>query len=175
MGLAHRSLASPCHSFANAIPPEGTPGSCWGWTLAGCHFLLQCMKVKSESEAIQLCPTLQDPMDCSLPGSSIHGILQARTPEWVATAFSEIVVDWLPKCPQLLSPCSFPVQHAQLLPYKGRTLSLPPESRLTLQLVLINRKSQKSPHTRCELRFQDFDLFCSLPWNLATSMWTSLN
>ena len=51
------------------------------------------MKVISESEAIQLCPTLQDPMDYSLQGSSIHGILQARTPEWVATAFSEIVVD----------------------------------------------------------------------------------
>ena len=48
----------------------------------GCHFLLQCMKVKSESEVAQSCPTLGDPMDCSLPGSSVHGIFQARVLEW---------------------------------------------------------------------------------------------
>ena len=47
-------------------------------TGVSCHFLLQCVKVKSESEVVQLCPTLSDPMDCSLPGSSIHGIFQAR-------------------------------------------------------------------------------------------------
>ena len=47
----------------------------------GCHFLLQCMKVKSESEVAQSCPTLSDPMDCSLPGFSIHGIFQAATEE----------------------------------------------------------------------------------------------
>ena len=52
-------------------------------TGVGCHFLLQCMKVKSESEVAQSCPTLSDPMDCSLPGSSIHGIFQARVLEWV--------------------------------------------------------------------------------------------
>ena len=50
----------------------------------GCHFLLQGMKVESESEVAQLCPTLSDPMDCSLPGSSIHGIFQARLLEWGA-------------------------------------------------------------------------------------------
>ena len=50
----------------------------------GCHFLLQCMKVKSDSKVTQSCPTLSDPMDCSPPGSSVHGILQARIPEWVA-------------------------------------------------------------------------------------------
>ena len=55
----------------------------------GCHFLLQCMKVKSESEVAQSCPTLCDLMDCSLPGSSIHGIFQARVLEWGAIAFSE--------------------------------------------------------------------------------------
>ena len=54
----------------------------------GCHFLLQCMKVKSESEVAQLCLTLSDLMDCSLPGSSVHGIFQARVLEWVAVAFS---------------------------------------------------------------------------------------
>ena len=48
----------------------------------GCHFLLQCMKVKSESEVAQSCPTLSDPMDCSLPGSSVLGIFQARVLEW---------------------------------------------------------------------------------------------
>ena len=57
-------------------------------TGAGCHFLLQCMKVKSESEVTQSCPTVSDPMDCSLPGSSIHGIFQARVLEWGAIAFS---------------------------------------------------------------------------------------
>ena len=46
------------------------------------------MKVKSESEVTQSCPTLSDPMDCSLPGSSVHGIFQARVLEWVAIAFS---------------------------------------------------------------------------------------
>ena len=60
-------------------------------TGVGCHFLLQCMKVKSESEVTQSCPTLSDPMDCSLPGSSIHGIFQARVLEWVAIAFSGIL------------------------------------------------------------------------------------
>ena len=54
----------------------------------GCHFLLQCMKVKSESEVAQSCPTLRDPMDCTLPGSSAHGIFQARVLEWGAIAFS---------------------------------------------------------------------------------------
>ena len=54
----------------------------------GCHFLLQCMKVKSESEVAQSCPTLSDPMDWSLRGSSVHGIFQTRVLEWGAIAFS---------------------------------------------------------------------------------------
>ena len=57
----------------------------------GCHFLLQCMKVKSESEVAQLCPTLSHPMDGSLPGSSIHGIFQASVLEWDAIAFSKYI------------------------------------------------------------------------------------
>ena len=65
--------------------PWDSPGKNTG---VGCHFLLQCMKVKSESEVTQLCLTLSDPMDHSLPGSSVHGILQARVLEWVAIAFS---------------------------------------------------------------------------------------
>ena len=55
----------------------------------GCYFLFQCMKVKSKSEVAQSCPTLSDPMDCSLPGSSIHRIFQARVLEWGAIAFSD--------------------------------------------------------------------------------------
>ena len=57
-------------------------------TGVGCHFLLQCVKVKSESEVAQSCPTLGDPMDCSPPGSSVHWIFQARALEWGAIAFS---------------------------------------------------------------------------------------
>ena len=65
--------------------PWDSPGKNTG---VGCHFLLQCMKVKSESEVIQSCPAPSDPMDCRPPGSSIHGIFQARVLEWVAIAFS---------------------------------------------------------------------------------------
>ena len=65
--------------------PWDSPGKNTG---VGCHFLLQRMKVKSESEVTQSCLTLSDPMDCSLPGSSAHGIFQARVLEWVAIAFS---------------------------------------------------------------------------------------
>ena len=56
-------------------------------TGVGYHFLLQCMKVKRESEVAQSCPTRSDPKDCSLPGSSVHGIFQARVLEWGAIAF----------------------------------------------------------------------------------------
>ena len=80
--------------------PWDSPGKNTG---VGCHFLLQCMKVKSESEVTQLCPILSYPMDCSLPCSSIHGIFQARVLEWGAIAFSgtlsqkySILMDLLP-------------------------------------------------------------------------------
>ena len=66
--------------------PQDSPGKNTG---VGCHFLLQCMKVKSESEAAQSCLTVHDPMDCNLPGSSVHGLFQARVLEWVSIAFSE--------------------------------------------------------------------------------------
>ena len=65
--------------------PWDSPGKNTG---VGCYFLLQCMKVKSESEVTQLCPTPSDPMDYSLPGSSIHGIFPARVLVWGAIAFS---------------------------------------------------------------------------------------
>ena len=68
--------------------PWDSPGKNTG---VGCHFLLQCRKVKSESEVAQSCPTLRDPMDCSLPVSFVHGIFQTRVLEWVAIALSVLL------------------------------------------------------------------------------------
>ena len=65
--------------------PWDSPGKNTG---VGCYFLLQCIKVKSERSRSAVCPTVCDPMDCSPPGSSVHGILQARGLAWAATAFS---------------------------------------------------------------------------------------
>ena len=65
--------------------PWDSPGKNTG---VGCHFLLQCRKVTSGSEVAQSYPTLSDPMDCSLPGTSVHGIFHAKVLEWVAIAFS---------------------------------------------------------------------------------------
>ena len=75
--------------------PWDSPGKNTG---VGCHFLLQWIKVISEREVAQSYPTLSDPMDCSLPGSSAHGIFQARVLEWVAIALSgesyELCIIW---------------------------------------------------------------------------------
>ena len=83
-----------------ATPDSSPPGySILGFSMqptgVGCHFLLQCMTVKSESEVTQWCPTLSYPMDCSLSVSSIHGIFQARVLEWVAVAFSTTLLKLL--------------------------------------------------------------------------------
>ena len=75
--------------------PWDSPGKNTG---VGCHFLLQCMKVKGESEVAQLCLALCKPMDCSPAGSSVHGIFQARVLEWVAIAFS-IGIAYPPRIP----------------------------------------------------------------------------
>ena len=85
--------------------PWDSPGKNTG---VGCHFLLQCMKVKSEREVAQSCPTLWDPMDCSPPGSSIHGIFQAGVLEWGAIAFSAKCLYTLPNVPKDKSNTSFP-------------------------------------------------------------------
>ena len=77
--------ATPETAAHQASRPWDSPGKNTG---EGCHFLLQCMKMKSESEVAQSCPTPSDSMDCSLPGSSVHGIFQARVLEWGAIAFS---------------------------------------------------------------------------------------
>ena len=90
LGLASlQSCPTLCDPRDGSPPGSPIPGILQARTLEGvCHFLLQCMKVKSESEVGQSCPTLSNPMDCSLPGSSIHGIFQARVLEWGAIAFS---------------------------------------------------------------------------------------
>ena len=90
---AAAKLLQSCPTLCD--PRDGSPpgsGNPWGSpgknTEVGCHFLLQCMKVKSEREVAQSCPTLSGPMDCSPPDFSIHGIFQARVLEWGAIAFS---------------------------------------------------------------------------------------
>ena len=83
-----QSCLTPCNPIDGSPPgsrPWDSPGKNTG---VGCHFLLQCMQVKSEREVAQSCPTLSDPVDCSPPGSSVHGIFQARGLEWGAIAFS---------------------------------------------------------------------------------------
>ena len=90
MLLSHISRVRLCD------PTDGSPPGSHPWdspgknTGVGCHFLLQCMKVKSGSEVAQSCPTLRNPIDCSPPGSSVHGISQAGVLEWLAIAFSEV-------------------------------------------------------------------------------------
>ena len=79
------TLCDPIDGSPPLLCPWDSPGKNTG---VGCYFLLQCMKVKSESEVAQSSPILRDPMDCSLPGSSIHEIFQARVLEWEAIAFS---------------------------------------------------------------------------------------
>ena len=88
------TLCDPIDGSSPGSSPWDSPGKNTG---VGCHFLLQCMKVKSESEIAQLCPTLSDPMDCSPPGSSVHGTFQARVLEWGAimslSKWRELVMD----------------------------------------------------------------------------------
>ena len=110
--------------------PWDSPGKNTG---VGYHFLLQCMKVKSESEVTQSCPTLSDHMDCSLPGSSVHGICQARVLEWGAIAFSGLAH----------SRSSMNVRNELKLPvcmFKGdpRVSPLNPRSQCWLLTTIIN-------------------------------------
>ena len=92
----HQSCPTLCDPIDRRQPtrlphPWSSPGKNTG---VGCYFLLQCMKVKSESEVTQSCTTLHNPIDCSLPGFSIHGIFQAGVLEWVAMSFS--IRPWSP-------------------------------------------------------------------------------
>ena len=88
--LSHADSVRPQRWQPSKLPcPWYSPGKNTG---VGCHFLLQCVRVKSESEVVQSCPTLRDPMDCSPPGSSVHEIFQARLLEWGAIAFSNFLL-----------------------------------------------------------------------------------
>ena len=104
--------------------PWDSPGKNTG---VGCHFLLQCMKVKSESEVAQSC--LSYPMDCSPPGSSVHGIFQARVLEWGAIAFSTIA---------LYEPPNF---HDSLISYDPHTVL---ESRWNGEEMITKNKKNVS-------------------------------
>ena len=83
-----RLCATQRRQPTRVLCPWDSPGKNTG---VGCHFLLQCMKLKSESEVAQSCPIPSDPMDCSLPGSSVHGICQARVLECVAIAIKDVL------------------------------------------------------------------------------------
>ena len=108
--------------MSNSVQPHGrqptSPPSPWDSpgknTIVGCHFFLQCMKVKSEGEVPLSCPTLSNPMDCSLPGFSVHGIFQARVLEWGAIASSPAA-----KETQLSGLC----RHSSSLTYYWLTIS----------------------------------------------------
>ena len=99
--LSHASVmsdsAQPHRWQPTRLPrPSDSPGKNTG---VGCHFLLQCVKVKSEREVTQSCPTLCDPMDCSPTRLLVHGIFQARVLEWGAIAFSAAISIFLNKIP----------------------------------------------------------------------------
>ena len=84
-----RLCATPQMAAHQARRPWDSPGKNTG---VGCHVLLQCMKVKSQREVARSFPTLRDPTDWSLLGSSVHGIFQAGVLEWGAIAFSTVAV-----------------------------------------------------------------------------------
>ena len=92
--------------------PWDSPGKNTGIPL-GCYFLLQCMKVKSESEVAQSCPTLSDSMDCSLPGSFAHRIFQARLLEWADIAFSERKMSTELCCYRIIFRVPWPAKRAK--------------------------------------------------------------
>ena len=85
---SHQSCLTLCNPVDGSPPCFAILGFSRQEHWRGCHFLLQCMKVKSESEVAQSCPTLSNPMDCSLPGSSVHWNFQARVLDWIPIAFS---------------------------------------------------------------------------------------
>ena len=125
--------------------PWDSPGKNTG---VGCHFLLQYMKVKSETEVAQSCPTLSDPMDCSPPGSSIHVIFQARVLEWGAIAFS-IHPDY---------PCSNPEQGAKIL--------LQATPHCCLSEIKFNKLSSPPLHKTTPLQNYQLPLSCQIQWTV---------
>ena len=146
---------------AHRLPrPWDSPGKNTG---VDCHFLLQCMKGKSESEVAQSCPTLSDPMDCSPPGSSSHGIFQARALEWGAIAFSQVAkILKLPAPICIAHSCSlnFYDTHSILL----RTLGSWQKAgiSITVYLYICRNDSEKltppAPNLSAKLAEQSFEL-----------------
>ena len=132
--------------------PWDSPGKNTG---VGCHFLLQCMKVKSESEVTQSCPTLRDSMDCSRPGSSVHGILQVRVLEWGAIAFSI----------QSHRPCTIVGNHFSNHQGKRTWFSLRPLNNITWRLNAYGLESDflESHHVYANTWF--WYLLAVLPWS----------
>ena len=133
--------------------PWDPPGKNLG---VGCHFLLQCMKVKSESEVAQLCLTPRDSMDCSLPVSSVHGIFQARVLEWVAIAFSAAAAaaKSLQLCPTLRDPmdCSPPGSSAHGI-FQARVLEWVASAFSDNGILLSHKKNEllQTPATWIDL------------------------
>ena len=156
-------------------PPTRLPGP---WdppgknTGVGCHVLLQCMKVKSESEVAQSCPTLSDPMDCSPPGSSVHGIFQARILEWVAIAISIAIFKCksLPRCIVwwFIAPhCMLSVSGSTSL--GGRTRFSPAHFHLQ------HCDSPRFPRCLCVGSFPGSSLPPSLHFRVLCPLWWSLH
>ena len=138
------------------LRPLNSPGKNTG---VGCHFLLQCMKVKSESEVTQSCPTLSDPMDCSLPRSSVHGIFQARVLEWGAIAFSMFSLRILHLLTRRMFTINLPLMLVTVSPC-GRHYSAICRNWGVSSLLFLNQ------HQNCLLLIS-YDIPCM--WNLKRS------
>ena len=94
--LSRLSCPTLCDPIDGSPPGSPVPGILQARTRVCCHFLLQCMKVKSESEVVQSSPTLCNFMDCSLPGSSVHGIFQARYYSAIKrSVFESVLMRWM--------------------------------------------------------------------------------
>ena len=158
-GRPHRQQPTRPHH------PWDSPGKNTG---VGCHFLLQCMKVKSESEVAQSCLTLSDPMDRSLPGSSIHGIFQARVLEWGAIAFSACCLK--PKPKHLMWSGQAHLENLPML----RSTDLGPYSYLQIPFchiimgIIFNHIHAFCPHLR-----GDYARLCLQHIFLGTVLWGS--
>ena len=125
--------------------PWDSPGKNTG---VGCRFLLQCMKVKSESEVVQSCPTISDPMDCSPPGSSIHEIFQARVREWGAMTNLDSILKsrdiTLSTKVRLVKAMVFPVVEIHIFTYMNVRIGL--QRKLSAEeLMLSNFSVEEDP------------------------------